>query len=115
VLLTRDTRLVLRRRLPRFVLIESQEPAAQVRQTLEALDLEVDSGAFLSRCIVCNAATEVIAKDEARAEVPPYVFATQDRFARCPRCRRIYWRATHVADIIERLGEIEPGNRVRGA
>lgn len=108
ILLTRDTRLVLRKRLPRYILIESQEPAGQLRQTLAELDLSVDTGPMLSRCIVCNAATEPIPKESARGEVPPYVHATQDRFARCPLCRRIYWRATHVADIVARLGEITP-------
>jgi uncharacterized protein with PIN domain len=104
ILLTRDTRLVRRRSLPAHLLVESERAPAQLRQTLEAMGLSVDTGALLSRCLVCNVATEEISREEARPEVPPYVFRTQRRFSRCPGCRRIYWRATHVDDILRRLG-----------
>lgn len=108
ILLTRDTRLVLRRKMPRFLLVESQDPPEQIRQTMDAFGLKADREDFLSRCIVCNIPTAEIPRDEARPEVPPYVFETQERFARCPSCRRIYWRATHVADIVGRIEELEP-------
>jgi uncharacterized protein with PIN domain len=106
ILLTRDTRLVLRRGMPDFLLLESQDPPEQIRQVLREFDLQVNAGEFLSRCLLCNEATVEIPREEARSEVPPYVHRTQERFARCPRCRRIYWRATHVADILERLGDV---------
>lgn len=108
ILLTRDTHLVRRRRMPRHLLIESQDPAAQVRQTLAAFDLELNRESLLKRCLPCNRATAEIPREEARAKVPPYVFRTQDRFARCPECGRIYWRATHVEDILGRLEEVDP-------
>jgi len=107
VLLTRDTRLVKRKRLPKVLLVESQDPAEQVRQTLEAFGLRVETGGFLTRCLLCNEPTREISREEARPEVPPYVHETQERFARCPACNRIYWRATHVADIVARLGAID--------
>jgi uncharacterized protein with PIN domain len=112
VLLTRDTRLVARRGLPPHLLVASERPADQLRQTLRAFRLKVDSGRLLSRCLLCNTDTVEVPREEARGEVPPYVFRTQRRFARCPSCRRIYWRATHVAGILDRLVEAageEPG------
>lgn len=108
VLLTRDTRLVRRRELPPHLLIESERAPAQLRQVLSAFGLEVNPRTLLSRCLVCNEATGEISREEARGEVPPYVFRTQRRFARCPACLRIYWRATHVEDILERLGLARP-------
>ena len=27
--------------------------------------------------------------------VPPYVYLTQERFAECPACGRLYWQGTH--------------------
>ena len=44
-----------------------------------------------------------IPPEEAAAEVPPYVARTQEHFRRCPRCGRIYWRATHAERMRERL------------
>lgn len=108
ILLTKDTRLVKRRRMPRFLLVESQDPSEQLRQTVETFDLRVDTAGFLRRCILCNEPTREIPREEARPGVPPYVYETQEKFARCPICRRIYWRATHVADIVARLGAIDP-------
>ena len=109
ILLTRDTRLVLRKGMPRHLLIESQDPAEQVRQVVDAFELQVNRDAFLSRCILCNRGTLAISKEEARPKVPPYVFRTQERFARCPECGRIYWRATHVDEMIRWLEGLGPG------
>ncbi len=105
ILLTRDTRLVKRRALPPHLLVQSSHPPAQLRETIEAFGLEVDPSILLTRCLLCNAATRDIPRVEARDEVPPYVFRTQRRFARCPQCRRIYWRATHVAGMLDWLEE----------
>src|SRR6266850_3433737 len=105
ILLTRDTRLVQRRALPPHLLISSERPAAQIRQTIEAFDLKIDQGRLLTRCLLCNAGTEAIARDLVKGKVPPHVFDTQSRFARCPKCRRIYWRATHVKGILDWIDE----------
>lgn len=105
ILLTRDTRLVKRRALPPHLLVSSEHPPAQIRQTIEAFKLKVDPGVFLTRCLLCNAATETVPRDEAKDQVPAYVFATQRRFARCPECLRVYWRATHVSGMLDWLEE----------
>jgi uncharacterized protein with PIN domain len=41
--------------------------------------------------------------EEARRHVPPYVARTQDTFRRCPACGRLYWGASHVRRMRERL------------
>ena len=105
ILLTRDTRLVQRRRMPPHLLVASQEPADQIRQAMEAFHLKVDRSAILSRCLICNEPTAKVSRDEVHDLVPPYVFRTQRRFARCGSCGRIYWRATHVTGILGRLDE----------
>jgi uncharacterized protein with PIN domain len=35
--------------------------------------------------------------------VPPYIYLTQDRFATCPSCNRVYWRGTHVDEMLKRI------------
>ena len=104
-LLTRDTRLVKRRALPPHLLVSSERPSEQIRQTMEAFDLKIDPASLLTRCLVCNAETIPLPREEAKGKVPRYVLETQSRFARCPECRRIYWRATHVKGILDWIEE----------
>jgi hypothetical protein len=56
---------------------------------------------------------EPIAKEKVEDKVPPYVFATQEKFSICGTCRRIYWPATHhqrMIDELKGLGITSPGN-----
>ncbi len=95
ILLTRDHE-VAETRLPiRILLIASEHSEDQLRQVVSEFDLEVGSDLF-SRCLLCNTPVEPVQRDDVRDEVPPYVFETQEHFARCPSCRKIYWAATHV-------------------
>jgi uncharacterized protein with PIN domain len=61
---------------------------------------------LFSRCLRCNVPLEEIPPEEAAPEVPPYVARTQERFRRCPRCRRIFWRATHAERMRKRLARM---------
>lgn len=106
VLLTRNTRLLRRRALPAYVFITSDDFRAQLRQVIDACGLST-TGAFLARCSRCNEPLATVDRAEACASVPAYVCTTQHRFARCPRCRRVYWGATHVERMraeLRRLG-----------
>jgi len=96
IVLTRD-REIAETGLPlRVLLVESDHPDEQLRQVVGALSLDVRSSLF-TRCLVCNTLVEDAPRDEVEGRVPPYVLSTQERFARCPGCGRIYWAATHVA------------------
>jgi len=95
VLLTRNTRLLRRRAMPPDVFVASDDFRAQLRQVFAACGLR-GAASFLVRCARCNEPLAPIDRAEACAAVPPYVCATQQTFARCPSCRRIYWGATHV-------------------
>jgi hypothetical protein len=108
VVLTRD-REIAETSLPlRVVLVESDHPEEQLRQIVDEFALDVE-GALFTRCLVCNAPVEEASREEAEGRVPPYVFSTQERFARCPSCGRIYWAATHVEAAKRRLEEILEG------
>ncbi|MFQ5878466.1 MAG: Mut7-C RNAse domain-containing protein [Acidobacteriota bacterium] len=111
-ILTRDRRLVKRRAARDHILIRSQDLRDQIRQVLEARRLAVRPEALFRRCTACNLSTRAVPRSSVRGEVPPYVFRSQRRFKRCPRCRRIYWRATHVERMIgslrERLPHLDP-------
>jgi uncharacterized protein len=103
VLLTRDVELS-RRRGVLFELIESDEVAAQCEQVFKQFGLHT-ADAF-SRCAECNVPLDEVSRESVRADVPAYVFQTQTRFRRCPRCRRVYWRGTHWARMIARMEDL---------
>jgi len=106
VLLTRDTGLLRRGHLPAHVFVESDHVQEQLGQVARELGLKLDRGAAFTRCIVCNEPLAAVDKDLVRAQVPPYVYATQERFSRCTGCGRIYWRGTHVERMERKIDEI---------
>jgi uncharacterized protein with PIN domain len=102
IILTRDTGLAARRHDSSCLLIESGNYKQQLQQVLRSLDLK-DFNVF-SRFLECNTLLEDADKESIFDEVPPYVYLTQDRFARCPRCGRLYWHGTHAEEMLKQLG-----------
>jgi uncharacterized protein with PIN domain len=103
VLLTRDVELT-RRRAVRAILIESEQVEEQLRQVFHALNLTAREA--FSRCAECNSVLEEVSKESVRGQVPPFVFHTQERYRRCPRCARIYWRGTHWARMVGQMQDL---------
>jgi len=94
ILLTRDTRLVRRQRLPVHLFIQSDHVMEQLRQVVASLRLD-PAAPPSRRCIRCNAILESRSKDEVLGRVPEFVWSRHEAFWGCPRCRRIYWAGTH--------------------
>ena len=105
LLLTRDTRLPSRLPPGRTLLIESDHYEEQLHQVAGRLGLPLQIG---RRCLRCNHPLEPAAKAEVRGQVPEFVWDRHDRFARCPRCRRIYWEGTHYARMMATLERVSP-------
>lgn len=98
LLLTRDQELADRAD-DTGVLIRSREPAEQLARVLDALGLDPEAEAFLSRCLECNGLLE---EDPDAADLPDGV---EDQTTwRCPGCQKVYWWGTHAEDMYERLG-----------
>jgi uncharacterized protein with PIN domain len=112
IILTRDTRLVLQKinRGNAFLVIGDHCPD-QLRQVVDAFAIEPFRD-LLTRCLRCNMPLVSIAKNDLAGKVPPYVFETQDRFETCPQCRKIYWKATHVEQMVARLQNILGASRM---
>ena len=106
VVLTRDTQIMKRRLIIsgklKAILIEDDNPGAQLRQVVSALNLDYQSKLF-SLCLECNEDLVEREKDEVRDLVPPYVFKTQSQYMECPSCHRVYWRGTHWRAMIKEL------------
>ena len=103
IILTCDRRLVQRRDARDHVLIASQDLTEQIRQVLRERGLRLRKDRLFRRCVKCNRATRRVSRPSVRSEVPPYVYRTRRRFTRCPGCRRVFWRATHVSRMLRSL------------
>lgn len=108
LILTRDRRLLREPNLPPTLFIDSNHFRDQLRQVISTYALHPLAHVF-TRCSRCNEPVVPIDKAQVRDQVPEYVFTTQDRFVRCPRCRRIYWPATHVERVREELQHLGLG------
>jgi len=65
------------------------------------------------RCSRCNTILVEVSREEVAQRVPPFVYASQQRFCECSKCRRVYWRATHPERILAEIERIEGGGSVR--
>lgn len=109
LILTRD-RSIAKKNPPDYLLIESDHFREQLKQVVETFGLDPLKNAF-TRCVECNTVLESIGKEAVHGKVPPYVYATQERFSLCRRCKRIYWPATHLERMkaeLEALGFSPP-------
>lgn len=104
LILTRDRRLK-QKQPPPLILIASDDYREQLRQVIDACQLEVGHALF-TRCLECNGVLQDREKETVKNIVPPYVFATQEQFSWCPVCQRVYWRATHHQRMLESLRTI---------
>jgi len=105
VLLTRDRPLAGQPGEPPRVLIESDDFRLQLQQVIRSFGLDPAAHLF-TRCIECNYPLEAALAEDVRERVPPYVFATQPSFKRCPACDKIFWGGTHREQMIRLLDSV---------
>jgi uncharacterized protein len=99
ITLTRDKRL---RTASDALYLENNLFRDQLREVLARFPFDLRRGAF-TRCSHCNETLAEAGRDTVVRRVPPFVYASQERFCRCPRCGRIYWGATHPERIRREL------------
>jgi uncharacterized protein with PIN domain len=102
ILVTRDKRL---RTAPDVFFVASNSIRGQLREAVRRFGLD-PRAITLTRCSRCNTVLTTIARELVSRRVPPYVFASHDRFAECGGCGRIYWPETHPARIHAMLDSI---------
>jgi hypothetical protein len=101
IVLTRDTGLAARIPPAQCLLIEANAYKEQVLQVLHTYGLKDFS--IFSRCLECNTPLREADKEEVFERVPHFVYLTQERFATCPSCDRVYWHGTHANAMLKRL------------
>ena len=109
----RQDRIVLTRnhRLPeaykvKTIYIKSENINEQLALIFKELGLKIDDARMFTRCIICNVQLLSIEKEKVKDRVPEYVFATQQDFVSCPKCKRVYWQGTHWGNVKQTLDEI---------
>jgi len=106
ILLSRDTRLLVRKSVDRFIFLESERIQNQLEQVFQVTRISRLPG-ILTRCLSCNDRLLNIPAEQVRNKVPAFVYETQTQFKSCPACGKIYWAGTHrqaVLRALERLG-----------
>jgi uncharacterized protein len=91
-LITRDKRF---RTAPDAIFLTSNFFREQLREVLARHPFDPRAYAF-TRCAHCNEPLQWLDRNLVARRVPPFVFASHEKFACCPRCGKIYWDATHV-------------------
>lgn len=102
ILLSRDTRLLVRRAVNRFIFLESEDVRAQLKQVFRHAHV-TRLPALLSRCLSCNEPLTDVPRESVSELVPAYVFRTQPYFKTCSRCRKVYWAGTHRQSVLRTL------------
>jgi uncharacterized protein len=102
ILVTRDKRL---RTAADVFFVGSNDIRGQLRETVARFHFDPRAIA-LTRCSRCNHVLTPVARELVSRRVPPFVFASHDRFAECEECGRIYWPETHPARMQAMLDSI---------
>jgi uncharacterized protein with PIN domain len=105
VLLSRDTRLLIRRPVKEFIFLESQDIQTQIRQVFERMRI-LKLPFTLTRCLSCNEALIETARESVRTSVPVFVYNTQLHFKSCPKCGKVFWAGTHRSAVIRTLEKL---------
>ena len=61
-------------------------------------------GTGQSRCPFCNEELLSVQREEVLGKVPVYVFLSMEKFSKCPKCGRIFWKGSHLRWIEEVIG-----------
>lgn len=94
IVLTRDRELLKLRSITHGCYVHAVEPAQQLREMMDRLDLARSARPF-SLCLVCNAPLRAINKAAVLERLPPSVRDRQERFTTCDVCHRVFWEGSH--------------------
>jgi uncharacterized protein len=105
ILLSRDTRLLVRRSVRKFIYLESEKIQEQIRQVFDNIRV-AGLHSLLTRCLSCNELLEDTPRESVLENVPPFVYKTQRHFKTCPKCRKIFWAGTHRGAVMHTLEKV---------
>jgi uncharacterized protein len=89
--------------VPALFIPHGLNPKEQLAFVLSQLHLSLQP----RRCMACDGELISVPREQVAAEVPPRSYAWVDRFWRCGRCARVFWRGTHWQRIEATLRGLE--------
>jgi len=90
----------------RIILMNSDRIAEQLAYLVEQVPLDLSEARPLTRCTVCNDTLVPTTRDDVWDRIPPFVYLTNETYARCPGCSRVYWEGTHAPRIRAELARL---------
>jgi uncharacterized protein with PIN domain len=99
--LTRDRELS---KEPGAMMVESDDLDTQLKAVADKFGLKFQDD-FI-RCSACNGDLQDLPKEEAKPQVPEGAFNVNQRFWKCSKCGKVYWKGTHWLGIMERLKKL---------
>ena len=107
ILLTRDKNLYERTKNKSSSLyIKSMSLQEQLVLIYHKTDIKISKDKILSRCLICNTPLENKRKSEIRKDVPPYPLQHHEKFWKCPKCKRVYWKGSHWTNMSNQIQRI---------
>jgi uncharacterized protein with PIN domain/sulfur carrier protein ThiS len=104
-LLTRDRALLMHRQLTHGGYLHCIETRRQLAEVVARYDLYRQIVPF-SRCMVCNGI--IVSQEKAQIEhlVAAQIVGQHDKFWRCDRCQKIYWKGSHYNQLLKTIAAI---------
>ncbi len=96
--LTRDRELA---KEPGALMIEADDLDLQLKAIAEKYGLKFHDD--LIRCSACNGELANLDKAQAKESVPEGAFENNDKFWKCSKCGKVYWKGTHWHGIMDRF------------
>ena len=108
ILLTRDRHLLRELRPLEAHEVRQDDPLLQLHELVNALALPRPQALF-TRCLLCNAALQLLSRAEALPLLPEGVRDLPGPVRQCPACERLYWDGSHVRRMRAALDRVLPG------
>jgi len=102
IVLTRDRRLLYNKKIDHGYWLRSVDVEAQADEVLRRFDLYGLVHPF-SRCLICNGVLASVAKADIWERLEPKTRLYYQDFWQCTGCRKIYWRGSHMNNMLQRL------------
>ena len=97
-ILTRDRELA---KEPGALMIEADDLDLQLKVVAEKYGLKFHDD--LIRCSACNGDLADLDKAQAKESVPEGAFENNEKFWKCSKCGKVYWKGTHWHGIMDRF------------
>ncbi len=105
IVLTRDTKLLTRKKIIFAKRIKADYPYEQLVEAIRFFGLEKQIS-FFSRCTKCNRKLVEVSREKIIHLLEPKTKKFFDIFSQCPQCNSVYWKGSHFDNIKKRISSI---------